>query len=267
MIYDANVQVVDGDEALNKILISDKLTRINCNGRVAEKYLKKYSHLSDGGWFLPVLNPLADFLEDDWGCLKPVNPRICQDGIKLKTIKYEHPPEMAVQPFFLKVTARVWERIAQRHDVAMPDLLPQNSYGKEFWEWVRANLQVYNAASRLANKITYQVNKKAVVKIAQWHPELGKGVDDILVQNGIETVETILNSALPFQVSKFRKSINLSYPVLNYNRRHLDKMPKLSAKIVAIKSPKNTGKTWSLSQMVNHAIKAGKKVIVLGHYN
>jgi len=130
---------------------------------------------------------------------------------------------------------------------------------------VSTALDVYNAASRLANKITWLVNRKAVVKIAQWHPELGKGVDDIFVQNGIETLETVLNSALPLQVSKFRKSINLSYPVLDFNRRHLDKLPKLYAKIVAIKFPKNTGKTWTLSQMVSDAIKAGHKVIVLGH--
>jgi hypothetical protein len=66
-LFDANVQVVDGDETLNKILISDKLTRTN-TGRVSEKYFKTYSHVPDGGWFLPVLNPLADFSEDCWGC-------------------------------------------------------------------------------------------------------------------------------------------------------------------------------------------------------
>lgn len=421
-LFDANVQVVDAMTALDKILISDKLDRINCNGRVAEKYLKKYSHLSDGGWFLPVLNPLADFSDDYWGCLKPVNPRTYQDGIKLKTIKYEHPPGMPVQPFFLRVTARVWERIAQRYGVAMPELLPQTCYGKEFWKWVIANnlplvitegvkkagsllcagyvgigvpgiwnfsdasdknipafktplnpqlgltqqritesldqstklltdhsaikkplkvlseliffaeslgIQVteikdlqkkelkedelikhgktvkfltslvkfletakpgflaryknpptitiafdsdskekaakdsYNAACRLASKITWQVNENAVVKIAQWHPNLGKGVDDIIVQNGIETLETVLNSALPLKVSKFKKSLRLTYPTLNLNCRYLGQIPELPAKIVAIKSPKNTGKTQTLSQIVSEATKAGKKVVVL----
>ena len=343
-LFDANVQIVDGMTALDKILISDKLTRTN-TGRVSVDGLKKYDHLYDGGWFVPVLNPLADFADDFWGCLKPFNPRWrIDDKNPLKgpqLIKYEHAPKKAVQPFFLRVTARVWERIAQRHDVAMPELLPQTSYGQEFWKWAIANnlpvvitegakktasllcagyvaiglpgiwnfsdtsdksiasfktplnpwlhsffsrferleitiafdsddrvstaLQVYSAACRLANKITWQVNREAVVKITQWHPELGKGVDDIIVQNGIETLETVLNSALPLKVSKFRKSLGLSYPVLDFNRRYLGTMPKLSAKIVAIKSPKNTGKTQTLSQIVSDATKAGQKVIVLGH--
>ncbi|KOR37561.1 hypothetical protein AM228_06735 [Planktothricoides sp. SR001] len=347
------VQGVDWTTALDKILISDKLTRTN-TGRVAEKYLKRYSHLSNGGWWINTLNPLADFAEDDWGCLKPLTPRTYQDGIKLKTIKYEHPPEMPVQPFFLKVTARVWKRHSKRHGVAMPEFvrqdldqqskypfLPETYYGKEFWEWVIVHslplvitegvkkvasllcagyvaiglpgiwnfsdtsdkstaafktplnpwlqsffsrfkqleitiafdsdsrvstaLQVYSAACTLANKITWQVNRKAVVKIAEWHPELGKGVDDIIVQNGIETLETVLNSALPLKVSKFRKSLGLSYPVLDFNRRYLGQIPKLSAKIVAMKSPKNTGKTFALRQMVHNALEAGQKVIVLGH--
>lgn len=356
-LFDANVQIVAGMTALDKILISDKLTRTN-TGRVTTTDLKKYDHLYDGGWFAPVLNPLADFEEDAWGCLKPVSPRSKRDEKKplkpSKPIKYEHSPQQAVQPFFLRVTARVWKRIAQRHDVAMPEFvrqdldqqsrypfLPKTSYGREFWDWVifyslpfvitegvkktasllcagyvaiglpgiwnfsdtsdksaKAYLtplnpwlhsffsrfekleitiafdsdsrestaeQVYSAACRLANKITWQVNKKAVVKITQWHPELGKGVDDIIAQNGIETLETVLNSALRFKVSKFRKSLGLSYPVLDFNRRYLGAIPDISAKIVAIKSPKNTGKTQALSQIVSEATKAGQKVIVFGH--
>jgi hypothetical protein len=137
-LFDANVKTYEGLAAINKILISDKLTRTN-TGKISAGYLTNYDHLYDGGWFMPVLNPLADFAVDDWGCFKPVKPRIEIDGIKLKTRKYEHPPGMPVQPFFLRVTYRVWERIAHRHNVAMPELLPQTGYGKEFWDWVIAN--------------------------------------------------------------------------------------------------------------------------------
>jgi hypothetical protein len=353
-LFDANASVIEGLAAIDKILISGKLTRTN-TGRAPNQYLNAYNHLFDGGWFLPVLNPLADFSVDDWGCFKPVNPRIKRDGIKLKPIKYEHPPNMPVQPFFLRVTYGVWERIAQRHGVAMPELLPQTSYGREFWEWAIANSlpvtitegakktasllcagyaaiglpgiwnfsdtndksvdswkrplnpwlqsffsrfeklditiafdsdtrtttaqQVYSAACRFANKIAWQIkqkNKKSrkkqtrqsvSVKIAQWHPEFGKGIDDVLVQNGIPIVKEILDYALPFQVSKFRKSLSLSYPILDVNQRYLfnGMMPKLSAKIIAIKSPKNTGKTYCLERVVRDATRSGKKVIVLGH--
>jgi hypothetical protein len=363
-LFDANVTTHEGLAAIDKILISEKLSRTN-TGKISAGYLAKYDPLYDGGWFLPVLNPLADFAVDDWGCFKPVKPRIKKNGgINQKPIKYEHPPGMSVQPFFLRVTYGVWERIAQRHNVAMPELpefLPGQgfdrskiTYGKEFWEWVIANTlpvtiteggkktasllcagyvaiglpgvwnfseqkpkpiqdadeiiasakseeswkrplnpwlqsffsrfetlnitiafdsdtrtttaqEVYKAACRLAAKITWQIDKKAVVKIAQWHPELGKGIDDVLVQNGIETVKEILDSALPVQVSKFRNSLKLTYPTLELNRRYLGTLPTLSSKIVAVKSPKNTGKTHSLAEMTDDAYKADKKVISLGH--
>jgi hypothetical protein len=290
------------------------------------------------------LDPLSDFAESEWFCFKPIKPYIKIESSKQKPIKYEHPPKMSVNPLIERVTLSIWERIGQCFGVAIPKLLPQTSYGREFWEWVIANnlpititegptktasllcagyvaiglpgiwnfsdtsdkdvaawkrplhpwlqsffsrfeklsvtiafdsdtrettrKQVYNAACRLANKITWQLKeeeKKAEVKIAQCHPELGKGIDDVLVQNGIETVKEILDSALPVQVSKFRNSLKLTYPTLELNRRYLGTLPTLSSKIVAVKSPKNTGKTHSLAEMTYDAYKADKKVISLGH--
>jgi hypothetical protein len=82
-LFDANVKVSEGLTAIDKIIISDKFT----TNTGPSKYLKDYNHLFDGGWFLPVLNPLADFAVDDWGCFKPVKPRIKRDGIKIKPIK------------------------------------------------------------------------------------------------------------------------------------------------------------------------------------
>lgn len=137
-LFEANVKVVDGDRALNKILYSEKLPRIN-TGRLAGGILTKYGHVSQGVWFMPVLDSSADFSEDFWGCFKPIQPRTKQDGVNFKPIKYEHPPKESIQPYFLKVTYRVWKRIANRQGMEMPALLPRTSYGKEFWEWAIAN--------------------------------------------------------------------------------------------------------------------------------
>jgi hypothetical protein len=271
-LFDANVTTHEGLAAIDKLLVYLNPKRNNSG----KANTQRYNHLWAGGWYLHTLDPLADFAESEWFCFKPTQPYIRVDSTNRKPVKYEHPPGMPVQPFFLRVTYGVWERIAQRHGVAMPELLPQTSYGQEFWEWAIANnlpviiteggkktasllcagyvaiglpgiwnfsdtsdkdvaawkrplnpwlqsffsrfeklsvtiafdadtreitaKEVYKAACRLANKITWHLsgdrvkkqkkNQKTVcVKIAQWHPELGKGIDDVLVQNGIETVK------------------------------------------------------------------------------
>ena len=337
-LFDANVKVLDGDRALNKILYSDKLPRTN-PGRLAGGILTQYSHVSQGGWWMPVLNPSANFSEGPWGCFKPIQPRTKQDGVNLKLIKYEHPPKEPIQPYFLKVTHRVWERIAKRHNTEMPTVLPQTSYGQEFWEWAIAHnlpivitegakkaasllcagyvaigvpgvwnfskkvdemeawetplneqLQrffeqferpqitiaydadtrpqtvknVTNASIRLAKKLQWNVN--ANIRIAKWHPELGKGADDVLVTGGLSTLEKILDDAVPYQNFCFLEHCRLTYP-LNHqiDQRYLGQLPEFNQKIVGIKSPKNTGKTYALSSLCDGYREVGQRIIVITH--
>lgn len=94
-----------------------------------------------------------------------------------------------------------------------------------------------------------------------------KGVDDFIAAQGREAFESIQQKAQPL----YKWDID-SYKALTYgahiklNKRFLGKLniPK-NAKIVAIKSAKNTGKTFSLAQEVAKAHARGQKVLVLTH--
>ena len=123
---------------------------------------------------------------------------------------------------------------------------------------------VTNAATRLAKKLQWHCN--ADVKIAKWHPELGKGIDDVLVANGPCTVGAILKDAWFYQTFCFLENCQLTYPVHHkINQRYLGKIPNFIQRIIGIKSAKNTGKTYSLATLCYEYIRADRKVIVLSH--
>ena len=67
----------------------DRKERRN-DGRLSDKWLKRYTHLFDGGWWCGTTN-VSNWGESDWGCFKPYNPR--HDFYGKKIIKYEHPPQ------------------------------------------------------------------------------------------------------------------------------------------------------------------------------
>lgn len=66
------------------------------DGRLRDKYLRQYSHLDHGGWWCAGLDILT-FKPSLWGCLKPNSPREFEG----KPIKYEHPPKVPTEAFFL----------------------------------------------------------------------------------------------------------------------------------------------------------------------
>ena len=94
-----------------------------------------------------------------------------------------------------------------------------------------------------------------------------KGVDDFIAAQGREAFESLQQKAQPL----YKWDVD-SYKLLTYkaaiklNKRFLGKLniPK-NAKLVAIKSAKNTGKTFSLAQEVAKAHARGQKVLVLTH--
>ncbi|MGK7936974.1 MAG: DUF3854 domain-containing protein, partial [Xenococcaceae cyanobacterium] len=66
------------------------------DGRLRDKWMYRYAHLENGGWWCSGVNILTG--EDSvWGCFKPNTPRIKVEYNsqghfkKTKTIKYEHP--------------------------------------------------------------------------------------------------------------------------------------------------------------------------------
>jgi len=105
------------------------------------------------------------------------------------------------------------------------------------------------------------------VKIINWRPELGKGVDDLIVAHGTEAFDAAFQAALSLDTWKALGYSHLSYtPNIQVNRRYLGdiQLPNF-AKLIALKSAKGTGKTETISQWVGDAISKGQWVLVLTH--
>ena len=114
------------------------------DGRLRDKWLKKYHHVENGGWWcwgVDILNPAQENL---WGCFKPDSPRSYQEGSKQKTIKYEHPPKVATEIFKLGITWEIGLKIAQRAGLEENYLQRWDGFDltkadPEFWEWVKSH--------------------------------------------------------------------------------------------------------------------------------
>lgn len=105
------------------------------------------------------------------------------------------------------------------------------------------------------------------VKVVQWPSNWGKGVDDLLQRRGLATFEALVNEAWDWDLWKVQTLYRLTYsPQVTLQQRYLGEIevPEASA-LVAICSPKGTGKSYALGQMVAEARRREQKVLVIGH--
>jgi hypothetical protein len=112
-----NVESLCGSTPYESLFYSPKIERTN-TGRVESWMLRQYAHTEKGGWWASGLDPLNNWQPMQWGCFKPDHPRYDQNG---KVIKYEHPPKTETRVFFLRVPLHIWQAIANRHEIAMPE--------------------------------------------------------------------------------------------------------------------------------------------------
>lgn len=105
------------------------------------------------------------------------------------------------------------------------------------------------------------------VKVITWNPTLGKGVDDLIATQGQDTFDQAWQNATPLQVWKAQSWQHFTYtPNQQLNSRYLPNLPiPTAAKLIAIKSPKGTGKTQLLERIVKEALARGQWVLVIGH--
>ncbi|MEH2120998.1 plasmid replication protein, CyRepA1 family [Nostoc sp.] len=120
--------------AYEYLLISELLPRTN-TGMVKSGWLQRYAHITEGGWWCSGLDPLNNWQMMEWGCFKPNQPRQNHNG---KSIKYEHPPSTPTRVFCLRVTLQVWQQVAGRYNLVMPDNITITADGEVegFWQWV-----------------------------------------------------------------------------------------------------------------------------------
>ena len=105
------------------------------------------------------------------------------------------------------------------------------------------------------------------VKVLNWPSRLGKGVDDLLANNGEDYLETVYSNSVSLATWKAN-----SWQKLTYEVQQTVNSPFLSevtipdeARLIALKSPKGTGKTKLLEAVVANALRQQKKVLVIGH--
>lgn len=105
------------------------------------------------------------------------------------------------------------------------------------------------------------------VKIVTWNPALGKGVDDLIASHSPQAFDRAFEEALPLDTWKAQNLTRLTHsPNLQLNCRYLpDLAVPETAKLIGIKSPKGTGKTQFLQQIVTEAIARQQWVLVIGH--
>jgi hypothetical protein len=105
------------------------------------------------------------------------------------------------------------------------------------------------------------------VKVVVWHPELGKGADDLIAAHGVETFDKAIDTALPSEIWGVVQLVKLTYPVdLELNSRYLGEFaPPPGYQLICLKAPKGTGKTEWLAQQVKPLIHAGGKILLLTH--
>ncbi|MBD1921960.1 MULTISPECIES: plasmid replication protein, CyRepA1 family [Cyanophyceae] len=129
-----NVESLCGSSPYESLFYSPKIERTN-TGRVENWMLRQYAHTEKGGWWCSGLDPLNNCQPMQWGCFKPDYPRYDQNG---KVIKYEHPPKTETRVFFLSVPLHIWQAIANRHEIAMPEEIEITPEGEAigFWAWV-----------------------------------------------------------------------------------------------------------------------------------
>ncbi len=128
--------------------------------------------------------------------------------------------------------------------------------------------QTIKAVNAAIKKTGYLLQKAGCqVKVVTWDSNLGKGVDDLIIDRGREYFARVYNDALDLETWKAKSWTNLTYTTnFQVNSRYLPELDiPPQTKLIGIKSPKGTGKTKGLSKIVAQAIARQQKVLVIGH--
>lgn len=128
-----------------------------------------------------------------------------------------------------------------------------------------STIKAVNSAIR---KLGYLLTQAAcTVKVITWNPQQGKGVDDLMANEGQKAFDLAYKKAVSLDTWKAQQLSQLTYhPSLELNCRYLDNIsiPE-NEKLIAIKSPKGTGKTQFLEKIVKQALSRQQWVLVIGH--
>ena len=143
-LIELNFFHLEGNTALDRLFISDKLKRIN-TGAISYSILKRYRHVELGGWWVSGVDVLNNYSDDLYGQFKPLQPRLSAD--KGKIIKYEGPPKHPTGIIALKVSRQIWHAVAGLNKIKLflsplALRLRDRTTPISFWSWVVNNPEV-----------------------------------------------------------------------------------------------------------------------------
>lgn len=127
----------------------------------------------------------------------------------------------------------------------------------------KTKLNVENAITQTGRLFEQSGCKVKVIQL----PGPEKGIDDFIVAQGPEAFEEVYGEALTFELWQAKRFARLTYSASQVVDRHYLGELNLpnDAKLIAIKSPKGTGKTESLISLVDQALAESRPVLLIGH--
>ena len=160
------------------------------------------------------------------------------------------------------------KRIGKSH--LIPQLAKLASGGRKIYLVFDRDSQpkTIKAVNAAIKKTGYLLQKAGCqVKVVVWDGKLGKGVDDLIANEGKSYFTKVYDDALDLETWKAKSWTELTYSFdLEVNSRYLPELDiSPQHKIVGIKSAKGTGKTQLLTEVVTRAIADKQKVLVIGH--
>lgn len=146
----------------------------------------------------------------------------------------------------------------------IPDLAKLAIRGREFiicFDQDTKPKTVADVRKAIANLGRLLERKKCRVRVVSW-PEPQKGIDDLLVHHGQEAVERAIALARPLNAWQSKKY--LTGVSLKLNQQFLE-LAFPGNQIIAIKSPKGTGKTEVISKNIDDYLSQGKRILNITH--
>ena len=259
---------------------------------------------SQQGWICRGLDPFKNWGRMDWGCLKLDTPRIADKkplkyehpkGVSTRAFFLSKPSD---PQFWQRVQADITHPIVVVEGakkagalvslgyaaIGLPGIF--NGYRKgtgnlipelELFAQEGRSVHIcfdYETKPKVLRNLFLAIGKlerlfaqsKCQVSVIEL-PGPEKGVDDFIVAQGAEAFHSLYQAAVPAWQWHARRYARLTYPISErVNQRYLD-FPAIphDAKLVAVKSPKGTGKTELYTRAVQEAHDRGQRVLLISH--
>ncbi len=178
-----NWETLSGFDAFEKLYpdVSENRAKYRLNtGALRSAYRRAYENAESGGLCCSGLDPLARWRSPmEWWQIKLRDP-LPNPNKPGKFIKYQAPKGVPTRSFWLQVTRKIWERIAQRTGVAMPQHIIETPDGAaiNFWPWVVENnisMVITEGAKKAGALLTAGYAAIALPGVTNWGITLENG--------------------------------------------------------------------------------------------